>query len=97
MRQSVAGCGGRGHRSWVSPVCSIPIIGVASASAREEYCTVEERVLMVCKTSHFSPGHGFAAYDHRADTYGHDHAGEGASVGKALITVRRRYPSLHHR
>ncbi|BAB56075.1 unknown protein [Oryza sativa Japonica Group] len=79
----------------------------------EEYCSAEERVLTVRKTSHFSPGDGFAAYDHRtgglafrADTYGRGHGGGAASAGElallgpageALITVRRRRPSLHQR
>ncbi|XP_040385923.1 protein LURP-one-related 5-like [Oryza brachyantha] len=79
----------------------------------EEYCAAEERVLTVRKTSHFSPGDGFAAYDHRtgglafrADTYGRGHGGGAASAGElallgpageALITVRRRRPSLHNR
>ncbi|KAF0919164.1 hypothetical protein E2562_028462 [Oryza meyeriana var. granulata] len=79
----------------------------------EEYSAAEERVLTVRKTSHFSPGDGFAAYDHstgrlafRADTYGRGHGGGAASAGElallgpageALITVRRRRPSLHHR
>ncbi|KAG8055251.1 hypothetical protein GUJ93_ZPchr0001g30087 [Zizania palustris] len=79
----------------------------------EEYCDAEERVLTVRKTSHFSPGDGFAAYDHRtgglafrADTYGRGHGGGAASAGElallgptgeALVTVRRRRPSLHQR
>uniref|UniRef100_A0A0D9V690 Protein LURP-one-related 5-like n=1 Tax=Leersia perrieri TaxID=77586 RepID=A0A0D9V690_9ORYZ len=79
----------------------------------EEYCAAEERVLTVRKTSHFSPGDGFAAYDHRtgrlafrADTYGRGHGGGAASSGElallgpsgeALVTVRRRRPSLRHR
>ncbi|CAD6236564.1 unnamed protein product [Miscanthus lutarioriparius] len=78
-----------------------------------EYCDPEERVLTVRKTSHFSPGDGFAAYDHRtgglafrADTYGRGHGGGAASAGELallgpagepLLTVRRRRPSLHHR
>ena len=47
-----------------------------------EYCDPEERVLTVRKTSHFSPGDGIAAYDHRtgglafrADTYGRGQGG----------------------
>jgi hypothetical protein len=78
-----------------------------------EYCDPEERVLTVRKTSHFSPGDGFAAYDartgglaFRADTYGRGHGGGAASAGELallgpagepLLTVRRRRPSLHHR
>ena len=78
-----------------------------------EYCDPEERVLTVRKTSHFSPGDGFAAYDHRtgglafrADTYGRGHGGGAASAGELallgpggepLLTVRRRRPSLHQR
>ncbi|KAJ1285585.1 hypothetical protein BS78_03G290200 [Paspalum vaginatum] len=78
-----------------------------------EYCDAEERVLTVRKTSHFSPGDGFAAYDHRtgalafrADTYGRGHGGGAASAGELallgpagepLLTVRRRRPSLHQR
>ena len=65
------------------------------------------------KTSHFSPGDGIAAYDHRtgglafrADTYGRGHGGGAASAGELallgpggepLLTVRRRRPSLHQR
>ncbi|GJM92999.1 hypothetical protein PR202_ga09510 [Eleusine coracana subsp. coracana] len=80
----------------------------------KEYCDPEkERVLTVRKTSHFSPGDGFAAYDHRtgglafrADTYGRGHGGGAASpgelallgpAGEPLLTVRRRRPSLHQR
>ncbi|KAL5220885.1 hypothetical protein ABZP36_025598 [Zizania latifolia] len=79
----------------------------------EEYFAAEERVLTVRKTSHFSRGDGFAAYDHRTgglafrvDTYGRGHGGGAASAGElallgpageALITVRRRRPSLHQR
>lgn len=80
----------------------------------KEYCDAEkERVLTVRKTSHFSPGDGFAAYDHRtgglafrADTYGRGHGGGAASQGELallgpngepLLTVRRRRPSLHQR
>ncbi|CAM0883480.1 unnamed protein product [Alopecurus aequalis] len=80
----------------------------------EEYCDLkEERLLTVRKTSHFSPGDGFAAYDHRtgglafrADTYGRGHGGGAASpgelallgpAGEPLLTVRRRRPSLHQR
>ncbi|CAL4947234.1 unnamed protein product [Urochloa decumbens] len=78
-----------------------------------EYCDPEERVLTVRKTSHFSPGDGFAAYDSRsgrlafrADTYGRGHGGGAASsgelallgpAGEPLLTVRRRRPSLHQR
>ncbi|CAO2182754.1 unnamed protein product [Urochloa humidicola] len=78
-----------------------------------EYCDPEERVLTVRKTSHFSPGDGFAAYDSRtgglafrADTYGRGHGGGAASAGELallgpagepLLTVRRRRPSLHQR
>lgn len=78
------------------------------------YCDPEaERVLTVRKTSHFSPGDGFAAYDHRtgglafrADTYGRGRGGGAASAGELalldpagepLLTVRRRRPSLHQR
>jgi uncharacterized protein YxjI len=79
----------------------------------EEYCDLKERLLTVRKTSHFSPGDGFAAYDHRtgglafrADTYGRGHGGGAASpgelallgpAGEPLLTVRRRRPSLHQR
>ncbi|KAL6614424.1 hypothetical protein ACP70R_036694 [Stipagrostis hirtigluma subsp. patula] len=79
----------------------------------KEYCDPEERVLTVRKTSHFSPGDGFAAYDHRTgglafrvDTYGRGHGGGAASAGELallgpggepLLTVRRRRPSLHQR
>ncbi|EAZ13687.1 hypothetical protein OsJ_03609 [Oryza sativa Japonica Group] len=58
----------------------------------EEYCSAEERVLTVRKTSHFSPGDGFAAYDHRtgglafrADTYGRGHGGGAASAGELAL------------
>uniref|UniRef100_A0A0E0JP82 Uncharacterized protein n=1 Tax=Oryza punctata TaxID=4537 RepID=A0A0E0JP82_ORYPU len=58
----------------------------------EEYCAAEERVLTVRKTSHFSPGDGFAAYDHRtgglafrADTYGRGHGGGAASAGELAL------------
>ncbi|KAF8766194.1 hypothetical protein HU200_007700 [Digitaria exilis] len=77
------------------------------------YCEPEERVLTVRKTSHFSPGDGFAVYDHRtgglafrADTYGRGHGGGASSpgelallgpAGEPLLTVRRRRPSLHGR
>ncbi|KAF7030948.1 hypothetical protein CFC21_042375 [Triticum aestivum] len=79
----------------------------------EEYCDLKERLLTVRKTSHFSPGDGFAAYDNRtgglafrADTYGRGHGGGAASpgelallgpAGEPLLTVRRRRPSLHQR
>jgi hypothetical protein len=62
----------------------------------KEYCDPVERVLTVRKTSHFSPGNGFAAYDHRtgclafrADNYG--------PAGEPLLIVRRRRLSLHQR
>ncbi|XP_047061250.1 protein LURP-one-related 5-like [Lolium rigidum] len=83
------------------------------AIVAEEYCDLKERLLTVRKTSHFSPGDGFAAYDHRtgglafrADTYGRGHGGGAASpgelallgpAGEPLLTVRRRRPSLHQR
>ncbi|PNT72940.1 protein LURP-one-related 5 [Brachypodium distachyon] len=80
----------------------------------EEYCHLkEEQLFTVRKTSHFSPGDGFAAYDHRtgglafrADTYGRGHGGGAASAGELallgpagepLLTARRRRPSLHQR
>ncbi|XP_062193141.1 protein LURP-one-related 5-like [Phragmites australis] len=79
----------------------------------QEYCDPEERVLTVRKTSHFSPGDGFAAYDHRTggltfrvDTYGRGQGGGAASAGdlallgpagEPILTVRRRRPSLHQR
>ncbi|KAM0925335.1 hypothetical protein ACQ4PT_004262 [Festuca glaucescens] len=83
------------------------------AIVAEEYFDLKERLLTVRKTSHFSPGDGFAAYDHRtgglafrADTYGGGHGGGAASpgelallgpAGEPLLTVRRRRPSLHQR
>jgi len=60
-----------------------------------EFCDPEERVLTVRKTSHFSPGDGFAAYDHRtgglafrADTYGRGHGGGAASAGELVLLGR---------
>ena len=61
-----------------------------------EYCDPEERVPTVRKTSHFSPGDGFAAYDARtgglafhADTYGRGYGRGAASVASSRSRVAR--------
>ncbi|XP_020705124.1 protein LURP-one-related 5 [Dendrobium catenatum] len=76
----------------------------------KQYCEDEERELTVRKTSLFFSGDGFAAYDHhtgelvfRLDTY---ERGPGSLIdelvlmdpfGASIITLRRKWPSLHNR
>ncbi|GAA0165084.1 hypothetical protein LIER_39909 [Lithospermum erythrorhizon] len=71
------------------------------------YVFKEETHLTVLKTSLFFTGDGFTAYDtngqlvFRVDSYGPDSdKGEVVlmdAVGKCLLTVRRKRPSLHNR
>lgn len=74
----------------------------------EVYVYDEEIHLTVLKTSHFFSGDGFSAYDSkgqlvfRVDSYGPDAAETGEIVlmdadGRCLLTVRRKWPSLHQR
>lgn len=74
----------------------------------EGYVYTEETHLTVLKTSHFFCGDGFSAYDSkgqlvfRVDSYGPDTAETGELVlmdadGGCLLTVRRKWPSLHQR
>ncbi|XP_019170048.1 PREDICTED: protein LURP-one-related 12-like [Ipomoea nil] len=68
----------------------------------------QEVHLTVLKTSVFFAGDGFAAYSSdgqlllRADSYGPDKRHQGELVltdaaGKCLLTLRRKWPSLHQR
>ncbi|CAL9749341.1 unnamed protein product [Musa acuminata subsp. burmannicoides] len=77
----------------------------------ERFCSEEERELTVRKTSLFFPGDGFAVYDHitgdlvfRVDTYargGPAFADQPLLLmdpsGDPILTLRRKWPSLHHR
>lgn len=74
----------------------------------EGYVYDEEIHLTVLKISHFFSGDGFSAYDSkgqlvfRVDSYGPDAAETGELVlmdadGRCLLTVRRKWPSLHQR
>ncbi|XP_074574931.1 protein LURP-one-related 12-like [Curcuma longa] len=83
-----------------------------TAVVGERYCSPAERELTIRKTSLFFPGDGFAAYDHatgdvvfRVDTY--DRSGSPAFAdrqillmdpsGEPILTLRRKWPSLHQR
>ncbi|XP_073274790.1 protein LURP-one-related 12-like [Primulina huaijiensis] len=74
----------------------------------EGYVYDEEIHLTVLKTSHFFSGDGFSAYDSkgqlvfRVESYGPDASETGELVlmdadGRCLLTVRRKWPSLHQR
>ncbi|KAI3712059.1 hypothetical protein L1987_70608 [Smallanthus sonchifolius] len=74
----------------------------------ERFVYEMETHLTVMKTSLFFAGDGFAAYDcngqlvFRVDSYGSDTREQGELVlmdqyGRCLLTVRRKWPSLHQR
>ncbi|KZV56884.1 protein LURP-one-related 5 [Dorcoceras hygrometricum] len=78
------------------------------AIVEQGYVYEEETHLTVLKTSHFFCGDGFSAYDSkgrlvfRVDSYGPEASELGELVlmdadGRCLITVRRKWPSLHQR
>ncbi|KAG6526700.1 protein LURP-one-related 5-like [Zingiber officinale] len=78
----------------------------------EKFCSQAERELTVRKTSIFFYGDGFAAYDHatgdlvfRVDTYARSGSPAFADrqillmdpSGDPILTLRRKWPSLHQR
>ncbi|WOL15057.1 hypothetical protein Cni_G23838 [Canna indica] len=83
----------------------------AAAVVGKKFCSEEERELTVRKTSLFFPGDGFAAYDHktgelifRVDTYARrepsfsdHHLLLMDPDGHPILTLRRKWPSLHQR
>lgn len=80
-----------------------------NTEADQGYVFEEETQLTVFKTSIFFPGDGFCVYDckegkliFRVDSYGYDVRDRDELVlmdalGKCLLTVRRKRPSLHQR
>ncbi|KAG0459748.1 hypothetical protein HPP92_022876 [Vanilla planifolia] len=83
--------------------------GEAKAVVGEQYCLNKQRNLTVRKTSLFFPGDGFAAYDQhtgelvfRVETYGRgsiltDEVVLMDPAGASILTLRRKWPSLHNR
>ncbi|XP_074574514.1 protein LURP-one-related 5-like [Curcuma longa] len=84
----------------------------AGAVVGERFCSEAERELTVRKTSVFFYGDGFAAYDHatgdlvfRVDTYARSGSPAFADrqillmdpSGDPILTLRRKWPSLHQR
>nr|GLL29234.1 protein LURP-one-related 12-like [Ipomoea trifida] len=78
------------------------------AAVDDGFVYKQEVHLTVLKTSVFFAGDGFAAYSSdgqlllRADSYGPDKRHQGELVlmdaaGKCLLTLRRKWPSLHQR
>ncbi|KAK6128001.1 hypothetical protein DH2020_038262 [Rehmannia glutinosa] len=78
------------------------------AIVEEGFVYTQETHLTVLKSSLFFAGDGFAAYDSngavvfRVDSYGRESGDTGELVlmdaaGRCLLTVRRKWPSLHHR
>ncbi|KAJ8637609.1 hypothetical protein MRB53_011876 [Persea americana] len=75
----------------------------------ETFCYEEEKQLTVFKTSHFFVGDGFTVYDSngevvfRVDSYGGSDSKDQSQLvlmnasGKCLLTVRKKWPSLHNR